>query len=874
MTPQVPTPPPWARWLLARLHPEDTLEEVEGDLEELYAYWYRRGKRRAALRYLLGVLSVLPPLVRRRKHKEEYDRPPFFLHPSMFRNHFKIALRSLWKNRLFSAINLFGMSVGIGCVVVLILFAQKCLTWDAFHQNGDRLYYIQTESNGQKYSSTVFPLVRQLLKDYPEIETGTHVQSWYSPWIHYQDKNIQESTFFVDSSFFQVFSFALKYGDPATAFKDRNAVVLSERVARSLFGDLDPVGKVVTLDDTLQFNVTGVLDKVPANSSQQFEVLMRTEVLAHLPEFKESADWYNTFSNAFMVLKEGTRSEALEAKLSTLVKTHFPPESQHVQLHLKPYRNYIHDRNPTFKGLIYGAIAIALFLLVIISINFINLNVAAAIPRLKEVAVRRVVGANKGSILRQFWMETGIIMLISVLLALLCAIYYLIPAFNQLRDGNMQLDISLAHDYPTLLTVLGVTFTVALIAGTYPAYYLLGLKITEAVKGKLSNGPYRGRLRQNSLIVVQFTLAVVLIVETIGMRQQLQFMKTAELGYNKNQVLVFKTDLAYRDETVALSEGRVILDELRQNPNVVSFCASELTPVQYWHNFNTYFPEGAEAQKIRLRHVSAPAGYFETYRIPLVEGRGFSDTSADSANHSVVINEAARKAFGWTTAVGKQLRQNNDPQVYTVIGVTKDFHYQNLSERVEPLLHWYSGKQQLSSFLTVRLVDESKGPTLIHNLEARFKKIPARRSLGYFYLKDEVAKAYRPFDSIWQMASFVTLIAILTACAGIFGLISMVTKQRTKEIGIRKVLGATARSIAMLLSGSFLKLVLLALLLGLPLSFWLGQKLLHTFAYRVEIEWWYFLLASALALGIALLTVSFQSIRAALMNPVKSLRNE
>ncbi len=792
----------------------------------------------------------------------------------MLRNHIKIAFRNLWKNRLFTSINLLGMSIGMACVVVLVLFVQKCLTFDEFHENSDRIYYIQTKSNDQKSNHTVYPILDQLLKDYPEIETGTHIQNWYRPWIHYGTKDVQESTVFVDSTFFQVFSFPLKYGNATTALKGRNALVLSEKIAQNLFGDIDPVGKTVMIDDTLPFKVSGVMAQIPSNSSQQFDVLMPAELLYNYKEFKESADWYNTFASVFILLKKGTDKNALEAKFPHLVKTHFSPESQKQTLHLNAFKNFIHDQNPTFKGLIYSAIAIAVFLLLIISINLINLTMASALPRVKEVAVRQVVGASKRLILRQFWVESGLVMLASLVLAVLFAGYYLIPSFNQLRDGHMQLEVTFTNDYPTILTVLGIALFVALIAGTYPAYYLMSLKTTEAVKGKLSSNPHRGRFRQNSLIVLQFALAVVLIVGNIGLRQQIRFMKTADVGYDKTNVLVFKTDLAYRNENAALSEGRVILDELRQNPNVVSFCSSELTPIQYWGNFNNYFPEGNEAQKVILRHVSGVDNYFETYKIPFIEGRGFSDNSADSANHSVIINEAAMKAFGWKTAVGKRLRQNNNNQVYTIIGVTKDFHYQSLKEEVEPLLHWYAGKQQLSGFLTVRLTDESKGKALIKTLEARFKKIPARRALSYFYLSDEVAKAYQSIDNIWRMTGFVTLLAILIACAGIFGLISLVAKQRTKEIGIRKVVGASMGSIATLLSKDFLKLVVIALTIGLPISYWVGQKLLETFAYRIEIEWWYLALAAIFAFGIALVSVSFQAIRAAMMNPVKSLKSE
>jgi putative ABC transport system permease protein len=457
----------------------------------------------------------------------------------------------------------------------------------------------------------------------------------------------------------------------------------------------------------------------------------------------------------------------------------------------------------------------------------------------------------------------------------LLVVFFMIPTFNRLREGKLQLSISLADDYPTILTVLGIALAVALVAGTYPALYLLKLKMTEAVKGKISASPKSGRFRQNTLIVTQFALAVILMLGTIGIRQQIQFMKTAPLGYDKENVLVFRTDLAFRNETAAISQGRSILNRLRQNPNVVSFTSTYYTPVSYQNNFNNYYPDGHENQSVNIRHMNGAVNYTETYRIPMREGRNFSDvTPADSASHAVIINESAMRAFGWKTAVGRKLRQLNYPVVYTVIGVTKDYHYRDLKESIGPTLQWYGGRESLSSFLSVRVADAAKAPALIADLEREFKKIPARRALSYFYLTDEVAKSYQPLNNAWLMIGFVTLIAILTACAGIFGLITLVARQRIKEIGIRKVLGASVLSITVLLSRDFLKLVLLAVLIAAPVGWYAGQRMLDYFAYHTDVQWWYLAVAGLLAVGIALLTVSFQSIRAALMNPVKSLRSE
>ena len=796
----------------------------------------------------------------------------------MFRNYLKIALRNLWRNRLFTTINGLGLAVGLACVVVLVLFAQKCLTWDTAHKNIDRIYYVQTRDNagGEAYNQTVYPLLDQMLRDYPEIETGTHQQHWNNnPWIEFGGKSVQEATDYVDSTFFAVFTFPFKYGDPKTALQTKHSVVLVDEVAQNLFGAVNPVGKTVTVNDTLQFTVTGVLEKLPYNSSQQFNVLMPAANLMDDAGFRANADWYNNFASTFILLRPNADPARLQAKLPQLVKAHYQADAQKRTLLVSAFKDFIYNETPSFAGLIYAVFAVAAMLLLIISINLINLNTASAMPRAKEVAMRQVMGATRRLVLNQFWVESGLVVAGSLVLSVLFAVFYLIPQFNQLRTGRMQLSISLADDYPTILAVLGIALAVALVAGTYPALYLMKLNMTEAVKGKISASPKSGRFRQNTLIVTQFALAVVLILGTIGMRQQIQFMQTAPLGYDKENVLVFKTDLAFRNETAALAAGRGILNRLRQNPNVVSFTSTYYTPVSYQNNFNSYYPDGQENRAVNIRHMDGAVNYTETYRIPMQEGRNFSDaTTADSANHAVLINESAMRAFGWTTAVGRKLRQLNNPTRYTVVGVTKDYHYLDLKESIGPMLQVYSGRESLSSFLAVRLTDAANAPALIADLEREFKKIPARRSLSYFYLTDEVVKAYQPLNNAWLMIGFVTLIAILTACAGIFGLITLVARQRTKEIGIRKVLGASVLSITVLLSTDFLRLVLLAVLIAAPVGWYAGQRMLDYFAYHTDVQWWYLAVAGLLAVGIALLTVSFQSIRAALMNPVKSLRSE
>ena len=793
----------------------------------------------------------------------------------MLRNYLKVAFRSLWKNRLFTTINIVGLSTGLASVVVLLLFVEKAFTFDSFHRDPDQLYFVQTQGREETYGQTVYPILGQLLKDYPEIETGTHIQSWSNPWIHANGKDIQEATAYVDTSFFEVFSFPLKYGNPKTALAHKASVVLMDEVAQKLFGNSNPVGKTVTLNDTLQYTVTGVLEKLPSNSSIQFQVLMPAGNLSDNPGFIESADWYNTFASVFVRLRKGTDPRQLEAKFPTLVKTHFHQEAKHRKILLALVKDRVFIEEPTFKGILYGAITIAVFILLIVSINLVNLSLASSLTRIKEVAVKRVIGSRTIQIMAQFWIEAGIVVLVALGLSLLFAFNFLVPQFNEFRQGRMQLEIQLDKDYPAFLVVFGIALLVTLVAGTYPAYQLNKLNLTNTIKGKLQSNPRNNRFMQNTLIIIQFAIAVLFIISTIAVRRQINFMKNSAMGFDKDKVLVVNTMMDFKDPKLAQSQFKGIIDKLRQHPHVSSIASSEVIPTKYQLNYNDYQPVGDAKKLVNLRHVSGGTGYTKTYGIRMVEGRDFSDEIAsDATSNPVIINESARKAFGWQTAVGKQIQGRNSNEVLTVIGVMNDFHYQSLKDRIEPLLHWYGGKMGIKNYLSIRLDDIAQGPRIIADLQAAFQQMPAKRPFRYFYMTDEINKVYNSTEGIWKMVNFVAILAILTACAGIFGLISLVAKQRTKEIGIRKVLGASVVSITALLCKNFLVLVSVSILLAIPVAYWGLNKYLGNYTYRAELSPWLFIAGGICALLIALLTISYQTIRAALVNPVNSLRSE
>ncbi|GGM79217.1 ABC transporter permease [Dyadobacter beijingensis] len=793
----------------------------------------------------------------------------------MLRNYFKIAFRTLWKNRLFTGINALGLSLGLASAGVLILFIQRGVTFDTFHRDNDRIYFVQTADEGGRYNQTVYPILEQMVKTYPEIETGTHVQGWNNVWLNYKGKDLQKDTKYVDSTFFDVFSFKLKYGNAGTALKRKQSIVLGEHVAEALFGTRNPVGETVTVEDTMAFTVTGVLEPVPANSSIQFEVLLPIANLEDNKGFAENADWYNTFATVYLKLQKEADVRKLEAKFPAFAKTHFHADGQKRQIRIAALEEYIHYQNPTFRWMIYGAITIAVFIVLIISINMVNLNTAMSFTRVKEVAVRKVTGSTLGQVLAQFWMESAIVLLGSLAIAMVFGVLYLVPQFNEFRQGRMQLIVNWQQDSATFLTLTGIIAAIALVAGTVPAAYLTKLDLRDTLKGKLSGKPASGNWMQSTLIVVQLVIAIVLVVGAITVRWQINYMRQADTGFKGDNVVVVASDLQYKDENAAVAQFVPILNGLKQNSKIESIATSGIVPTRYWNNYNVYTTEGSDRKNIRLRHVGTSTNYTSTYDIKMVEGRDFSeDLDRNGDQHPVIINEAARKAFGWTTAVGKRLRQGNNAEVYTVVGVMKDFHYGPLKDRIEPLLHWYDGPAGLNSYLTLRFTDLSQAKGVLAGLERDMKKIPSKRPFQFFYMQEELSKQYNDLDGIWKMVNFVTLLAIVIALAGIFGLISLAASKRTKEIGIRKALGASVKGIAILLSRDFVVLLIIALLVGLPLAYTFVAKYLASFEYHVQLPWYVFVLVALGALLLTIVTVGFQGIKAALADPVKSLRSE
>ena len=793
----------------------------------------------------------------------------------MFKSYFKTAWRQLIKNKLFSIVNIVGLSTGLASIMCLSILVYQYITTDSNQKDIGDMYYLKTKSpDGGQYTATTFPLLGEIVRTCPEVEAATHRQSWYYPWLKYEKKEYQETTEYVDTGYFKVFQLPFKYGNAATAVKDKFSIVLSEEIAMKFFGNQNPIDKIIIADDTLQLKVTGVLSHVPANSTVRPTIVLPMAILEANPGFKGSANWYNTFADNYIRLKKNSDPKKLDEKIAGIVKSNYAPEQKNSKVFAVPFSKITQENSSLIGVIIKGSIGAGIFVLLIILVNLINLNTAGMYSRVKEIAVKQMIGGSKKNIIMQFCVENGLIVFISVVLAWLLFSLFLLPIMGDLvKDKFGEIETSIAEDYPLILVFTGIALLFTVIAASLPALKLATIKVTDAVKGKLTSGNYKSSTMRNIFITAQFVLAITFICVTIILNRQIGYMKSASLGFNADDVAVANLDLAFHDPKAADARFQSILNDIKNNPHVKAVSTNNVVPTVYDQNYNNYY-DPATNKEVNLRQAPADAGYLPTYEIPLIQGKNFNDALAASQQSAVLINRTAMNAFGWKDAIGKQIKSKGENNAYTVIGVMEDFHYQDLQSGIQPIIHWYGGKTSLENRnLSVR-TDKGYMKSVMDQLEKDFKTMTSRRSFSYELMSNKVEKQYALLDGILKATNYIALLTIIIACLGMFGLISLFAKQRVKEIGIRKVLGASVSGIIRLISKDFLILVGIAICIASPIAWYIMSHWLQDFAYRIDISWWMFFVAGTITIIISLFTVSFQAIKAALSNPVKSLRTE
>ena len=877
-------PPQWANRLLRWLHPEDTLEEVEGDLEELYAYWYERaGKRQATWRYLLNVVSVLPPFVRRRERKQAYNNP-FLIQPSMLRNYFTIAFRTLAHNKVYSSINVIGLSIGLAAAMLIMLYTKDEVSFDRFHANNPHIYRITSKQftpagvfqsynthtgylQGPKFAAGV-PEIKMSVRyqsDRSDIKVGTEVKSFES--------------FHADSSFFALFSFPLVSGNPATALKEPKSVVLSEEMAEKQFGTTNALGKILLVrnsnGDSKEFEpytVTGIAKKCPQNSSIKFDFLFPYVVSKE--DMANGGNWFNFFQNTFVVLQPNANLKKVEATMNRVFQKdakqaleeevkRFGPQSKteymlqaFTDMHLNkdmPAQNGLVDgSNPMFSYILSG---IALFILLIACINFVNLTVARSLKRAKEIGVRKVVGGGRGQLMMQFLGESFILCFLAFGLALLL-VQMALPTFNEL--SNKALAFSYLFDAQLVAGYIALFLATGLLAGFYPALVLSNYNPVQTLYSRfnLSGKNYL----QKGLVVLQFALASFLIIATLTIYSQFNYLTNKDLGYNDKGVITVGKSGLNRNET------KVFKDELLKNQNI-----QEVAP-KNGGNWYTIAKVNGQTE-INFAYETVDATYFSLLQIPIIKGRNFSAEFNSDSTSSVLVNESFVKKAGWTNPLGQVVDfWYNEGEKYKVIGVIKDYHFESLNAKISPQLFTMKpGNQYGKVFIKIK---EGSETASLNHLAKTYKKLFPTNPYEYKFMDEENEKRYESEAKWKQIMLFGAILTIFISCIGLFGLATLSAERRTKEIGIRKVLGASVASITTLLSADFLKLVSLSFVFAFPVAYYAIKQWLENYPYRIDISVWTFVIAAALSILIAFFTVSFQSIKAALGNPVKSLKAE
>lgn len=794
----------------------------------------------------------------------------------MIRNHIKISLRNLWKNKLLSTLNLLGLSIGIGSVLTLAFSVYAYYNADSIVEDQENIYYLKTTTSaGDTYPQTPYPLLDEIVKSSPEVIAATHLQGWSQLWLEYGDSEFQEHSDYVEAEFFKVFSLPLKFGDPKTALDKKYSVVLTNKVSEKIFGEKNPVGKTLMANDTLNLTVTGVLESISPYSAFRLGILMPTRLLEDYPSFKARADWKDSFTVNYLKLSPFTDVAQFESRIEEIVKKNYSDPSTVATIKLMPFAGMRTDNIPVVNTIINGSIAASVFVLLIVLINLLNLNASTMYRRTKNIALRKIMGGNKKNILGQFCIENGILVSVSILISAFLFLGLLLPKLNSIYGADFgKISFTVENDYPVILFALALGILVTLVVSILPALRFISVPISTGIKGKIDAIKSNFFVR-NSFIVLQFTIAILFICVAIILNSQISFMKNAPLGFNKEHVIVGNINLEYKNEETASSNFNGLLNKLEANPYVKRVAISDGVPSDYNFNYKQFYDPETD-REVRTRYARTDDNYLKTLEIPLLIGRDFDKNLDQTDNQPVIINRTAMKAFGWNSIEGKRLKEKGSSSSGNpVVGMMEDFHYQDMQNAVEPVVHFYREKNDLAynRFLSVRVADGHE-KSVEELIAGEFANIASRRDYKQEFLTDKVSGQYRLIEGMLKTVNVVALLTIFISCLGMFGLISFMTKRRVKEIGIRKVLGAGILKIIILLSKDFVLLVGIAALIAFPIAWYIMDAWLTDFAYSISLQWWMFALSGFIALLITSFTVGIQAIKAAIANPVKSLKTE
>jgi putative ABC transport system permease protein len=796
----------------------------------------------------------------------------------MFKHYFQIAWRNLWKSRVFSIINVLGLAVGITCCLLMALYIKHELSYDDFQQKGDRIARVIMEysfsgsvSKGNFTSTKVAPAFK---RTFPEVESAVRM-SQVGRVVQYGDQLFNEKRFlFADSSFFDLFSFRLLKGNRQQALSGPNKVVLTASAAQKYFGAQDPMDKIIKVGSNgADYVVTGVIEDCPSNSQIKFDLLAS---FSSLGANQEKTYWDANFTTYFL-LKDKASIASLQAKIPGFMKQEMKglTGTDYVTFWLEPFKRiHLYSEYQGFEpngSIVYVYIvgAVAILMLLIACFTYVNLSTARSMERAKEVGIRKVTGAYQKQIFWQFISESFILSVVALIISIV-SVLVLLPAFARLTDREIT---ATALNSPFIAGfMLLVVLCISLLAGSYPALVLSRFQPVKVLKGAFKNS-FSGQWLRRSLTVFQFVISVFLIVATFIIQRQLNYIKTKNLGFDREHVLVFTIDGKVRENMTALKTI------FKSNPNVLHISRAYNDPTNILGGYNMRSAEMPENTQIMVTANPVDEEFIKTTGIKIVEGSDFSeqdvkDVMKDDQTQKVyhyVLNESAAKELGWKPeeAIGKKMFLGNHRPGF-VKAVIKDFHFSSMHNPIKPLVLF---NEEWTNTLLVKIAGTNIAGTIAF-LQDKWKEVAPHRPFEYHFLDEDYDKLYSSELRLGKVLNIFTGIAILLACLGLFGLSAYSIQQRTKEIGIRKVLGASMSDVIALLSKDYVKLVMVAILIAFPVAGWMMHKWLQDFAYRIQMSWWMFAVAAFAALFITLVTISFQAIKAALTNPVKNLRTE
>jgi putative ABC transport system permease protein len=784
----------------------------------------------------------------------------------MFKHNLLLFYRNFKRHKSTFLINLIGLSCGLACVLAIYLWINDEWSFDKYHVNDDRLYQVmvnaKTENGIETTKYTPHTLSDVLASEMPAVEyivAATPDRCFPEFTLSAGDKKVKGFGKYASKDFFKIFSYHLTEGNASSVLADKKGIVLSKSQAQSLFGSADnAIGKMVgykVVGIERQCMVTGIFKDVPVNSSEHFDFVLSFDDLKDIMQMGHEPNWGTELFSTYLTVRPGTNIERFNRQLTQYINSHAKEKNR--QFFLKRFSdNYLYSKYQNGKEAggridyikLFGLIA--LFILVISAINFMNLSTAKAASRVKEIGVKKVLGANRKALIFQYLGESVLMTLLSLIIAAVI-VYLLLPQFNEFTQKSLHFHFGTQF----CLILIGITLFTGLLSGSYPALYLSAFKPALVLKGRF-NSPAAEKITRKGLVVFQFTLSIIFIVSVIVLYKQIGYIENKNLGFDKNNVVYFESDPR---------SSEAYLDEIQKLPSV------ESSSSMIGHLLgDLYVANGRIALNGKLipaRSFGVNYGMLETLGMTIKEGRSFSKSFRSDSVSQIIINEAAVKALGLKNPVGTMIKGKDYNT--EIVGVVNDFHFQSLHEKIEPMKFYLTRGATM-----VAKIKKGREKAALNDMESLYKKFNPGGIFNYKFLDRDYEALYTSERLVSILSRYFAALSILISCLGLFGLAAFTAEMRTKEIGIRKVLGSSVFGIVRLLSGEFTKMILIAICVALPVSFFISKRWLDGFAYRIDLEWWYFCGAALCILTIALCTVSYQSIKAALINPAESLRTE